>query len=50
MDGLDLTDEASVAAVAARVDGQFDLIFDATGALEINGVGPEKSLDDIIRR
>jgi len=46
-DGLDLTDEATVAAAAARVDGPFDLIFDATGALEIDGRGPEKALSDI---
>jgi NAD(P)-dependent dehydrogenase (short-subunit alcohol dehydrogenase family) len=47
VDGLDLTDEASVAASAARIDGPFDLIFDATGALEIDGIGPEKTLDAI---
>ena len=43
-DGLDVTDEASVAAVLAGVTGEFDLVFVATGALEIDGVGPEKSL------
>jgi NAD(P)-dependent dehydrogenase (short-subunit alcohol dehydrogenase family) len=47
MDGLDVTDETSVAEAAKRVDGAFDLIFDATGALEIDGAGPEKALDDI---
>ena len=46
-EGLDLTDKASVAAIAARIDGPFDLIFDATGALEIDGIGPEKTLDEI---
>lgn len=46
-DGLDLTDEASVAAAARRLDAPFDLIFDATGGLEIDGIGPEKSLDEI---
>jgi len=46
-DGLDITDEASVAAAAARIEGPFDLIFDATGALEIDGVGPEKGLAGI---
>jgi NAD(P)-dependent dehydrogenase (short-subunit alcohol dehydrogenase family) len=43
-DGLELTDEASVARAAAGLAGPFDLIFDATGALEIDGRGPEKSL------
>ena len=47
VDGLVLTDEASVAAIAARIDGPFDLILDATGALEIDGIGPEKTLDEI---
>ncbi|NNU79907.1 SDR family NAD(P)-dependent oxidoreductase [Halovulum dunhuangense] len=46
-DGLDVTDEASVAAAAARLEGPFDLIFDATGALEIGGHGPEKALAQI---
>ncbi|MSU88085.1 SDR family NAD(P)-dependent oxidoreductase [Rhodobacteraceae bacterium 2CG4] len=43
-DGLDLTDEASVAAAARAISGPFDLIFDATGALEIAGHRPEKAL------
>ena len=43
-DGLDLTDEASVAAVMGRLAGQFDLALVATGALEIGGARPEKSL------
>lgn len=46
-DGLDITDEASVKAAAKRVEGPFNLIFDATGALAINGHGPEKSVADI---
>lgn len=46
-DGLDITDEASVAAAAHALDGPFDLIFDATGALVIDGRGPEKALDQI---
>ena len=46
-DGLDLTDEASIAAAAERIDGPFDLIFDATGALAIDGHGPEKALSQI---
>ncbi len=46
-DGLDVTDEASVAGAAARLEGPFDLIFDATGGLEIGGRGPEKALAEI---
>ena len=43
-DGLDITDEASIAAVFAALEGQFDLILVATGALELAGEAPEKSL------
>lgn len=43
-DGLDVTDEVSVAAVLGALDGPFDLIVVATGALVIDGVGPEKTL------
>lgn len=43
-DGLDITVEDSVIAAAASVDGEFDQIIDATGALEIDGVGPERAL------
>ncbi|MBS0123477.1 SDR family NAD(P)-dependent oxidoreductase [Thetidibacter halocola] len=43
-DGLDVTDEASIETVFGRLDGSFDLIFVATGALEIGGVEPEKTL------
>jgi len=43
-DGLDLTDEPSIAHAAAALSGPFDLILVATGALEIDGRGPEKSL------
>ncbi len=45
--GIDLTDEASVMEAAEWQDGPYNLIFDATGALEIAGRGPEKSLADI---
>jgi len=44
VDGLDVTDEASVAEVLGRLDGMFDLVVVATGALEIGGAGPEKTL------
>lgn len=46
-DGLDLTDEASIADAAAGLDGEFDLILDATGGLEIGGAAPEKSLAEV---
>ena len=46
-DGIDITDEVSVARTAERIDGPFDLVFDATGALEIGGRGPEKALVQI---
>jgi len=46
-DGLDLTDEAAIARAADTLAGPFDLIFDATGALEIGGRGPEKALAQI---
>lgn len=46
-DGLDITDSASVDAALDRLDGPFDLVFVATGALELGGQGPEKSLRHI---
>ena len=46
-DGLDVTDEASVALVMGRLEGQFDCVIVATGALEIGGSRPEKSLRDL---
>lgn len=42
--GLDLTDDASIAATFGALDGSFDRILVATGALELDGVAPEKSL------
>ena len=42
--GLDVTDEGSVAAHLGRLDPDFDLVFVATGALTLDGVGPEKTL------
>ena len=46
---FDLGDEASIAACALAVAprGPFGLIVDATGALHIDGVGPEKRLHDL---
>ena len=39
-----MTDEASIARVMGALDGTFDLIMVASGALEIAGNRPEKSL------
>lgn len=43
-DGLDLTDEASIKSHLGALKGPFERIVIATGALEIDGAGPEKSL------
>ena len=43
-DGLEVTDEGSVARLLGALPGPFDLILVATGALVLNGQGPEKSL------
>lgn len=42
--GLDVTDETSVKAAFGALTGPFDLVFVATGALEIGGAEPEKTL------
>jgi NAD(P)-dependent dehydrogenase (short-subunit alcohol dehydrogenase family) len=42
--GLDVTDEASIARAFAGLVAPFDRVFVATGALELGGVAPEKSL------
>ena len=49
-DGFDITDEASVGAAAARLSEaelKFDLVICATGALVIDGNGPEKTIKAI---
>jgi NAD(P)-dependent dehydrogenase (short-subunit alcohol dehydrogenase family) len=46
-DGLDVTDEASVAAALGALTGPFGLILVATGALEIGGAAPEKALRQV---
>lgn len=47
-DGLDLTRPDTVAAHAQALEGHsFDLIINATGALVIDGRGPEKSMDAV---
>lgn len=43
-DGLDLTDEASIIRALGAVEGPFDRILVTTGALELNGAAPEKTL------
>ncbi|MFN3209463.1 MAG: SDR family NAD(P)-dependent oxidoreductase [Roseovarius sp.] len=50
VDGLDVTDEASVEAHLGALEGEHDLVFVATGALELEGRGPEKSLKDLTAR
>ncbi len=42
--GFDVTDEASILRATAALDGTFDLIIVASGALDIGGNRPEKSL------
>ena len=48
-DGFDLEDPGSVERIASRVSeqGPFHVVIDATGALTIDGVGPEKSLSRV---
>lgn len=43
-DGLDVTDAGAVARVLGALEGPFDAVIVATGALEIAGAGPEKTL------
>jgi NAD(P)-dependent dehydrogenase (short-subunit alcohol dehydrogenase family) len=47
--GFDLLDESSMAACAQALaaQGPFHLVLDATGALTVNGRGPEKRLDEL---
>lgn len=46
-DGLDVTDEMSVRDHLEPLGGSFDLIFVCTGALELNGQGPERALKQL---
>lgn len=46
-DGLDITREETVEAVLGRLEGTFDLIFVATGALVVDGYQPEKAIRQI---
>ncbi len=47
--GFDLCDETSIRACAQALatQGPFHLVLDATGALTVNGRGPEKRLDEL---
>ena len=49
-DGLDVTDEQSVDAVLCPLDERFDRIIIASGALEIDGAAPEKSIKSISQK
>ena len=44
VDGFDVTDEASVNGHLSGLKGPFDLVIVATGALEIGGAAPEKTI------
>ncbi len=44
VDGLDMTDEASIARGLGALEGPFQMIIVGTGALVIDGAGPEKTL------
>ena len=46
-DGLDITSETSVADRIGALSGPYDLIFVATGALEIDGHTPEKAIAQV---
>ena len=46
-DGLDVTDEASIARLLGGLEGVFDLILVATGALELGAFKPEKALRQV---
>ncbi|MEM7753597.1 MAG: SDR family NAD(P)-dependent oxidoreductase, partial [Pseudomonadota bacterium] len=45
--GLDVTDEALVEAALGALDGPFELIFVATGALVIDGHEPERAVREL---
>ena len=44
VDGLDVTNAASVDAHLGALEGPFDFVLVATGALSIEGAEPEKSI------
>lgn len=50
VDGFDITDEESVAQHLSILEGSFDLVMVATGALEIQGAAPEKTIKALSAR
>lgn len=46
-DGLDVTDEASVARVLGAIEGPFDFVFIAVGVLALPDGAPEKALSAV---
>ena len=50
IDGLDVTSEASVEAALSPLDGPFDLIFVASGALVVDGAEPERTIRNVTAR
>ncbi|WP_159977556.1 SDR family NAD(P)-dependent oxidoreductase [Roseobacter cerasinus] len=49
-DGFEITDDASVAEHLQGLEGPFDLVCVATGALEIDGAEPEKTIKAVTAR
>ncbi len=47
IDGLNITDEGSVQTHAKAIKGGLDLIVIATGAIEVDGLRPEKTMQNI---
>lgn len=47
VDGFDITDATSVADHLGSLQKEFDLVLVATGALEINGAAPEKTIKGV---
>ncbi len=50
VDGLDLTDEVSVKSHIGGLEGPFDRVIVATGALEIEGAQPEKTIRSVSQK
>lgn len=50
VDGFDITDEKSVTDHLVRLGGPFDRVIVATGALEIEGAVPEKTIKGISQK
>ena len=50
VDGFDITDERSVDQHLTALNGPFDVVLVATGALEIDGAVPEKTIKSISQK